>query len=77
MLQQAFQAFSEKFPPANPQDATFKLTFNELHQIFARFLPTDFDSEELVKLMTDAGYTFLPENRSGTINFYWFLCEKK
>jgi len=77
MFSTIFASFKDHFPPANPDDATLKLTSSELHQTFARFMPEGFEEKTLFDAMIDAGYHYKPENRSGTINFYWYLCEKK
>lgn len=72
-----FKKFSDHFPPASPEAATIRLTMSELKKTFSRFFPGDVDDNVLYNLMIESGYQYSPENRSGTINFYWHLKEVK
>lgn len=72
-----FATFADQFPPATSEDYTLKLTSGDLFQTFSRFYSGQFSESDLFELLIDKGYSYAPENNSGSINFYWYLKEKK
>jgi hypothetical protein len=72
-----FSKFSSSFPAGTEDDYTLKLTTAELYKTFTSFYPGEISETELFNKLKDSGYPYFPENRSGSINFYWLLRERK
>lgn len=73
IFESIFEKFREAFPAGTSENHTMKLTTDELYKSFIRFYPGELPETDFFNRLVEAGYIYVPEERSGTINFYWLL----
>ncbi len=70
-----FESFHTKFPPVQLlQDATLKLTTQEILEMIQDFFPDiTFPEGGITRFMIDRGYSYAPIEINERVRFYWLI----